>query len=106
VESVYCSRARSSTIRPGKLLEGAEVKSPGRISGVVSGNEMLVLVADYLRAGPTELDIILPVKSRCVVTDLDTREEVGDISDDEWLTIPLQTERVLLLHVRPKMQAQ
>ena len=90
----------------GKLLEGAGVKSPGRISGVVSGDEMLVLVADYLRAGPTELDIKLPVKSRCVVTDLDTQEEVGDISDDEWLTIPLQTERVRLLHIRPKMYEQ
>lgn len=90
----------------GKLLEGAEVKSPGRISGVVSGDEILVLVADYLRAGPTELDIKLPVKSRCVVTDLDTHEEVGGISEDEWLTIPLQTERVRLLHVRPKMHTQ
>jgi hypothetical protein len=87
----------------GKLLEGAEVKNPGRISGVVSGNEMLILVADYLRAGPTELNIKLPVKSRCIVTDLDTQEEVGNISDDEWLTIPLQTERVRLLHIRPKM---
>ncbi len=90
----------------GKLLEGAEIESPGRISGVVSGDKMMVLVADYLRASPTELDIKLPVKSKCIVTDLDTREEVGEISNDEWLTIPLHTERVLLLHVKPKTQTQ
>ncbi len=90
----------------GKLLEGAEIESPGRISGVVSGDEMMVLVADYLRVSPTELDIKLPVKSKCIVTDLDTREEVGEISNDEWLTIPLHTERVLLLHVKPKTQTQ
>jgi len=90
----------------GRLLEGAEIETPGRISGVVSGNEMLVLVADYLRAGPTKLDIRLPVKSKCSVTDLDTREKVGDISPDESLTIPLPAERVRLLHVKPETHAQ
>jgi hypothetical protein len=90
----------------GKLLEGAEIESPGRISGVASGNEMLVLAADYLGTGPTELDIRLPVKSRCVVTDLDTREKLGDISSGKWLTIPLATERARLLHVKPRMPAQ
>jgi hypothetical protein len=90
----------------GRLLEGAEVESPGRISGVVSGDEMLVLVSDYLRTGPTELGIKLPVKNRCIVTDLDTCENVGDISADERLTIPLHFERVRLLHVKPKTPAQ
>jgi hypothetical protein len=87
----------------GKLLEDARIKSPGRISGVVSGDEMLVLAADYLRTGPTELDIKLPVKSMCTVTDLDTGENVGEISKDKWLTIPLHTGRVRLLHVKPKI---
>jgi hypothetical protein len=90
----------------GRLLEDAEIESPGRISGVVNGDEMLVLVADYLRAGPTELDIILPIKNRCIVTDLDTREKVGEISADERLTIPLHLERARLLHVKPKTSVE
>ena len=93
-------------IMSGRFLEGAEIESPGRISGVVGGDEMLVLVADYLRVGPTELDIEIPVKSRCVVTDLDTCEKVGDISADEHLTIPLHVERARLLHVKPKTDVQ
>ena len=90
----------------GKLLHGAEIKSPGRISGVVSGDEMLVLVADYQGNITTKLGIKLPVKCKCIVTDLDTYEEVGEISNDEWLTIPLHTERVRFLHVKPKMRTQ
>jgi hypothetical protein len=90
----------------GKLLDGAEIESPGRISGVVSGNEMLVLAADYLGAGPTELDIKLTVKSTCIVTDLDTREKLGHVSNGRPLTISLNTERARLLHVKPKMPAQ
>jgi hypothetical protein len=90
----------------GELLKGAEIQSPGRISGIVSGNEMLVLVADYLRTGPTELSIKLPVKSKYMVTDLDTGEEAGDISADEWLTIPLHTERARLLHVKPRISTE
>jgi len=86
----------------GKLLDSAEIESPGRISGVINGGEMLVLVADYLRTSPTELGIKLPVKNRCVVTDLDTCEEIGKISNDEWLTIPLHTERARFLHVGPE----
>ncbi len=87
----------------GELLEGAEIQSPGRISGVVSGDEMLVLVADYQGTGTTELRIKLPVKSKCIVTDLDTGQEVGDISADEWLAIPLHTERARFLQVKPRM---
>jgi hypothetical protein len=90
----------------GELLKGAEIQSPGRISGIVSGDEMLVLVADYLRTGPTELSIKLPVKSKYMVTDLDTGEEAGDISADEWLTIPLHTERARLLHVKPRISTE
>jgi hypothetical protein len=90
----------------GKLLEEAEIKIPGRISGVVSDDEMLVLVADYLRASPKELYIKLPVKSKCIVTDMDTCEEVGSISSDEWLTIPLHAERVRFLHIKPEIHTQ
>jgi hypothetical protein len=90
----------------GRLLEGAEVESLGRISGVACGDEMLVLVADYLRTGPTKLDIKLPVKGISIVTDLDTCEKVGDISADELLTVPLHHERARLLHVKPKTHAQ
>ncbi|MFC1715252.1 hypothetical protein ACFL6S_16405 [Candidatus Poribacteria bacterium] len=90
----------------GELLEGGEIKKTGRISGVVSGDEMLVLVSDYPGTGPTESSIRLPVKSKCIVTDLDTGEEMGDISADEWLTIPLHSERVRFLHVRPKVSME
>ena len=87
----------------GELLEGAEIESPGRISGVVSGNEMLVLAADYMRTGPTELDIMLPVRSTYTVTDLDTTEKLGEVSNGQKLTISFDSERVLALYVKPKM---
>jgi hypothetical protein len=90
----------------GSLLDGAEIEDPGRISGVVNGDEMLVLVSDYLRAGPTDLDIKLAVKNRCIVTDLDTREKVGEISANEHLTVLLHLERARLLQVKPKTHAQ
>lgn len=85
----------------GELLKDAEIQEPGRISGLVNGDEMLLLVADYLRSGPTELSIRLPIKKTCIVTDLDSGEEVGKIAPGESLAVPLQTERVRLLHVRP-----
>jgi len=86
----------------GKLLEGAKIQSPGRISGLVNGNEMLVLVADYLGSGKTKLDIELPVTGKCIVTDLDTGEELGIIDTDKTLTIPLYTEQARILYVRPE----
>lgn len=86
----------------GKLLEGAEIKPKGRISGIISDNEMMVLVADYLGTGNTELSIKLPVNTKCIVADLDTGEDIGSISPDNWLLIPLHAEQARLLHIKPE----
>ncbi len=86
----------------GELLEGAEVAEPARVSGIVNGDEMMVLVADYLRPAPTEVSVKLPVRKPSVVVDLDTAEEVGKIAPGEALTVPLPGERARLLHVKPE----
>jgi len=38
----------------------------------------------------------------CIVTDLDSGEELGKVSPGESLTVPLKTERARLLHVQPQ----
>jgi hypothetical protein len=86
----------------GELLRDAEIQEPGRISGLVNGDEMLLLVADYLRSGPTKLSIRLPLRKTCIVTDLDSGEKIGEITPGESLIVPLQAERVRLLHICPE----
>ena len=93
--------AVEGVIISGELLEGAEVEAPARVSGIVSGDEMVVLVADYLRPAPTEVSVKLPVQKACVAVDLDTGETVGEIAPGQALTVPLPSERARLLHVLP-----
>ncbi|MEA3400506.1 MAG: hypothetical protein U9R79_04600 [Armatimonadota bacterium] len=84
----------------GELLEGAQVHGPGRISGVVSGDEMVILVADYLREGDGSVTVTLPVNAAMTATDLDTGEAL-QVSADGRLTVPLGDERARILHVTP-----
>ncbi len=83
----------------GELLEGAQLQTPGRISGVVSGDEMVVLVADYLREADGSVTVTLPVDGAMTATDLDTGEELRIGANGE-LTVPLEDVRARVFHVR------
>lgn len=51
----------------------------GHVSAVRSGDETLVLIADYTRMGPAEVTVRLPVDAPAQVVDLLTREVVGTV---------------------------
>ncbi len=82
----------------GELLEGAQVQGAGRISGVVSGDEMVILVADYLGESDGTVTVVLPVQGAMTATDLDTGETLP-VAADGTLTVPLDGEMARLLHV-------
>ncbi|MCD6360089.1 MAG: hypothetical protein J7M38_04430 [Armatimonadetes bacterium] len=84
----------------GELLEGAQVQGPGRVRGVVRGDEMMVLVSDYRREGDGKVTVTLPVGHAAIATDLETGDEVGPVRPGEALTVPLQGARCRLLHIR------
>lgn len=80
------------------LIEGAEVQGAGRISGVTSGEEMVILVADYLDEAGGAVTVRLPVNAAMTATDLDTGETLR-VAADGTLTVPLAGVKARLLHV-------
>ena len=83
----------------GELLEGAQVQGPGRISGVASGGEMVILVADYLGESGGSVSVRLPVNAAMTATDLDTGKTL-QVAANGTLTVPLGDEAARLLHVK------
>ncbi|MGD9497285.1 MAG: hypothetical protein AB7Y46_13380 [Armatimonadota bacterium] len=86
----------------GELLEGAQVQGAGRISGVVAGGEMVILVADYLGETEGTVTVTLPVAGAMTATDLDTGETL-QVAADGTLAVPLGGEMARLLHVRRRV---
>ncbi len=84
----------------GQLIEGAQVQGPGRVSGVVYGDQILVLVADYHRVGPGSVTVTLPVAQAAIATDLETGAEIGPVRPGEPLTVPLAGARARVLLVQ------
>ncbi len=82
----------------GELLEGAQVQGAGRLSGVVSGDEMVILVADYLGETDGTVIVTLPVEGAMTATDLDNGETLQVVADGT-LRVPLGDERARLLHL-------
>lgn len=82
----------------GELLEGAQVQGAGRISGVVAGDEVVILVADYLGETDGTVTVALPVDGAMTATDLDTGETLA-VAADGTLVVPLNGEMARLLHV-------
>ncbi len=70
-------------IANGAIVEGTEcLTEGGHVSAIRSGDETLVLIADYTRMGPAEVTARLPVDAPADVVDLLTREVVGTVSPD------------------------
>jgi len=84
----------------GELLEGAEVTGTGRVRGVVDGDEMMVLVSDYERAGNGEVVVTLPVKRASTAVDLETGAEIGTVKPGEAFTVSLEGARCRVLHIQ------
>lgn len=83
----------------GELLQGVELQTPGRISGVTSDGQMVILVADYRQEAGGAVTVTLPVDGVMTATDLDTGEELRVGADGE-LVVPLDDERARIFHVR------
>lgn len=80
------------------LLEGAQVQGAGRVSGVTTGDEMVILVADYLEEAGGTVTVKLPVNAAMTATDLETGETL-QVGADGTLTVPLVGVKARLLHV-------
>jgi hypothetical protein len=83
----------------GELLEGAELRTAGRISGVTADGEMVILVADYHQEAGGAVTVTLPTALAMTATDLDTGETL-EVSAAGELTVPLEGVRARVLHVR------
>ncbi len=83
----------------GELLEGAEMRTAGRISGVTADGEMVILVADYYRDAGGPVTVTLPAEGAMTATDLDTGEQL-QVSAAGELVVPLEDERARVFHVR------
>jgi hypothetical protein len=83
----------------GGLLEGAQVQTAGRISGVTADGEMVILVADYFRDADGPVTVTLPVEGAMTAEDLDTGEEIR-VDDSGELVVPLEDVRARVFHVR------
>lgn len=80
------------------LLEGAQVQGAGRISGVTSGDEMVILVADYRREAGGAVTVKLPVDAAMTATDLETGETLA-VAADGTIRVPLEGVKARVLHV-------
>ncbi len=84
----------------GELLEGAQVRGEGRISGVTAEGEMVILVADYYQDAGGAVTVRLPVDAAMTAIDLDSSEELP-VSAAGELTVPLESDiRARVFHVR------
>lgn len=84
----------------GDLLEGAELRTPGRISGVTADGEMVILVADYRGEAGGPVIVTLPVEGAMTATDLDTGDALP-VSAAGELVVPLEGGvRARVFHVQ------
>lgn len=83
----------------GKLLDGAQLQTAGRVSGVTADGEMVILVADYRQEAAGRVTVVLPVDRAMTATDLDTGQELPVVAAGT-LTVPLEGVRARVFHVR------
>jgi len=91
-QAVWVAAPVEDIIAESTLVEGATCETEGgHVSAISSGDEMLVLVGEFVHLGPRELTARLPVGESAQVVDLFTRVPIGTISpEDNQLTVRIE----------------
>jgi len=87
----------------GLVGNAARAESPGRVSGIRRGAEMVLLVADYFRRTDGTVKLTLQMPARSEIRDLLTGEIVSAAIQpgERVLPVPLGENPARLLHVHP-----
>jgi len=83
-------------------LFAAEVDGPGRVSGIKSGDEIILLVADYYGDAKGTVNVKLNVDEDLRVYDLDAKAEKSVVqAGGAVLSVDLGEAKAVALHLRP-----
>ena len=101
--AVHAVAAAEDIIVDGELFDGARVEGRGRVSGMISGNEIALLVADYEAEGPVTVRLSLNLPVTCTVSDSESGEILDTLhaGDGRTLEVELTHHRSRVLIVRP-----
>jgi len=88
----------------GKLYDGAKVAAPARVSGMINGNDVALLVGEYYGHGPATVNVTLTAPAAGPVVDTETDEKIGSIGagPGQKIAVKLDGHRSRVLWIRPR----
>lgn len=87
----------------GALYEGAQVAAPARVSGMIRGRDIALLVGEYTGTGPATIQVSLDVPAAGEVIEVLSGKKLCDVpAGRQQITVPLAGHRskVLLIKAR------
>ncbi|MEN6400868.1 MAG: hypothetical protein ABFD94_02890, partial [Armatimonadia bacterium] len=90
-------------IMDGNLYDGAQVERPARVSGMIHGKDIALLVGEYHGSDPVTLNVTLEVPANSDVIDAETGRKLGDLSaGKQSLPVKLDAHRSRVLLIKAK----
>lgn len=99
-QAVRAVAAAEDIIIDGQLYDAVSVAPPARVSAMIRGNDLALLVGEYYGHEPVTLLVTLEVPAASVVTDAETGERLGQLAaGQQTIAVSLgeHRSRVLLL---------
>lgn len=102
-QAVRAVAAAEDIIVDGNLYQGAKVDRPARVSGMVCGRDVALLVGEYYGRDPVTVTVTLEVPAASDVIDAETGQKLGQLAaGKQALPVKLNTHRsrVVLIKAR------
>lgn len=102
-QAVRAVAAVEDIIVDGQLYERATVDRPAQVSGMVGGNDIALLVAEYYGSAPVTVAVNLQVPAASDVVDAETGRKLGALAaGTRTLAVKLDEHRSRVLWIRGK----
>jgi hypothetical protein len=103
-EAVRAVAAVEDIIMDGQLYTRAKVQAPARVSGMVRGRDVALLVGEYYGHGPETVNVKLSVPAASDVIDTETGQKLGRLQagPGRTLAVKLDWHRSRVLWIRPR----
>jgi hypothetical protein len=100
-QAVRAVAAVEDIIIDGQLYAQARVERPARVSGMVRGNDLALLVGEYYGTGPVTVQVTLEVPVASDVLDAESGRELAELAAGrQTLAVDLDAHRSRVLWVR------
>ncbi|MBM4049890.1 MAG: hypothetical protein FJ279_32745 [Planctomycetes bacterium] len=103
-QAVRAVAAVEDIIVDGTLYDGAKAEPPARVSGMIRGNDLALLVGEYYGSTPTTVNVTLAVPAASEVVDAETGTKLGEVEAGQArkLEVKLGEHRSRVLWLRPR----